>query len=48
MNVFLAPEPGEAGVHQGHGEVHLALGRGGGGRGEVREDGVEFGQTAPG
>ena len=43
-----APESREAGLDQGHGEVHLALGRGRRGRGEVREDGVQCGQTAQG
>lgn len=43
-----ASESREAGLDQGHGEVHLALGRGRRGRGEVREDGVQCGQTAQG
>ena len=43
-----ASESREASLDQGHGEVHIALGRGRRGRGEVREDGVQCGQTAQG
>ena len=48
MFIVSASETREAGLYQGHGEVHLALGRGRGGRGEVREDGVQCGQAAQG
>ena len=37
-----------SGQFEGHGEVHESLGRGRGGRGQVREDGELRGQAAEG